>query len=60
MFVCLDPVGISVTAQTAQDISIIGWQWLSGRVLDSRPRGRGFQPHRLSTGSTQEDLSLFN
>ena len=21
-------------------------QWLSGRVLDSRPRGRGFQPHR--------------
>ena len=25
-----------------------GWgaQWLSGRVLDSRPRGRGFEPHR--------------
>ena len=23
-----------------------GAQWLSGRVLDSRPRGRGFQPHR--------------
>ena len=21
-------------------------QWLSGRVLDSRPRGRGFDPHR--------------
>ena len=21
-------------------------QWLSGRVLDSRLRGRGFQPHR--------------
>ena len=21
-------------------------QWLSGRVLDSRPRGRGFKPHR--------------
>ena len=21
-------------------------QWLSGRVLDSRPRGHGFQPHR--------------
>ena len=20
--------------------------WLSGRVLDSRPRGRGFKPHR--------------
>ena len=25
----------------------VGAQWLSGRVLDSRPRGRGFEPHRL-------------
>ena len=25
---------------------IRGAQWLSGRVLDSRPRGRGFEPHR--------------
>ena len=24
----------------------MGAQWLSGRVLDSRPRGRGFGPHR--------------
>ena len=23
-----------------------GAQWLSGRVLDSRPRGRGFEPHQ--------------
>ena len=23
-----------------------GMQWLSDRVLDSRPRGRGFEPHR--------------
>ena len=23
-----------------------GAQWLIGRVLDSRPRGRGFEPHR--------------
>ena len=23
-----------------------GAQWLSGRVHDSRPRGRGFEPHR--------------
>ena len=23
----------------------LGAQWLSGRVLDSRPRGRGFEPH---------------
>ena len=22
-----------------------GAQWLSGRVLDSKPRGRGFMPH---------------
>ena len=24
----------------------LGAQWLSGRVLDSRPRGHGFEPHR--------------
>ena len=23
-----------------------GAQWLSGRVVDSRPKGRGFEPHR--------------
>ena len=23
-----------------------GAQWLSGRVLDSIPKGRGFEPHR--------------
>ena len=27
-------------------LSCKGAQWLSGRVLDSRPRGRGFEPHR--------------
>ena len=26
--------------------AIEGAQWLSGRVLDSRPKGRGFEPHR--------------
>ena len=26
--------------------SMKGAQWLSGRVLDSRPKGRGFEPHR--------------
>ena len=29
--------------------SMIGWlgaQWLSGRVLDSRPKGPRFDPHR--------------
>ena len=24
---------------------VVGVQWLSGRVLDSRPKGRGFEPH---------------
>ena len=27
-------------------IHVRGGQWLSGRVLDSRPRGHGFEPHR--------------
>ena len=49
----------------------MGAQWLSGRVLDSRRRGRWFEPLRchcvvsmskthlslLSTGSTQDDQS---
>ena len=26
--------------------SFVGAQWLSGRVLDSRPKGHGFKPHR--------------
>ena len=29
-----------------RSIRLGGAQWLSGRVLDSRPRGRGFEPHR--------------
>ena len=51
-----------------------GVQRLSGRVLDSRLRGCGFEPHwhhcvvslnkthlsLLSTGSTQEDLTQHN
>ena len=27
----------------------MGAQWLSGKVLDSRPRGCGFKPHRRSS-----------
>ena len=26
--------------------TVQGAWWLSGRVLDSRPKGRGFEPHR--------------
>ena len=25
---------------------IVGAQWLSGRVLDPRPKGSGFEPHQ--------------
>ena len=28
------------------DKTLWGAQWLSGRVLDSRPRGRWFEPNR--------------
>ena len=51
------------------DIINEGVQWLSGRVLDLRPRGSGFKPHRrhwvkslsknINPGS-QEDPSLYN
>ena len=27
-------------------MTFLGAQWLSGRVLDSRLKGRGFKPHR--------------
>ena len=33
-------------AQTFNLLIHKGAQWLSGIVLDSRPRGRGFEPHR--------------
>ena len=29
-----------------QHDALMGAQWLSGRVLDSRPKGCGFEPHR--------------
>ena len=29
-----------------EHIHVVGAQWLSGRVLDSRPRDHGFEPHR--------------
>ena len=47
-----DPCVSSLSEKSVQhryicEISItnLGEQWLSGRVLDSRPRGRGFEPH---------------
>ena len=41
--------------------SISGTQWLNGRVLDSRPRGRGFEPqkrHCIVSLSKTYNLSL--
>ena len=35
-----------VKAQVKCHILNMGAQWLNGRVLDSRPKGRGFEPHR--------------
>ena len=44
------PIGLSAVCDcvTSWSYSLFfkGAQWLSGRVLDSRPRGRGFEPHR--------------
>ena len=35
-----------------------GAQWLSGRVLDLRPRGRGFEPHHCVVVFEQETFIL--
>ena len=35
----------TVSAIPLASTAIGGVQWLSGRVLDSRPRGHGFQSH---------------
>ena len=34
-------------------------QWFSGRVLDSRPRGRGFEPHRHHLCCVLEQDTLY-
>ena len=38
--------GLSVGVHVFNRSKLKGAQWLSGRVLDSRPKGRGFEPHR--------------
>ena len=67
-------VNLVYNRQTLYSIQKLGAQWLSRRVLDSRPRGCMLEPHRchcvvflskihwslLSTGSTQDDLSRHN
>ena len=39
------PVFFSESSCVAYQINE-GAQWLSGRVLDMRPKGHGFEPHR--------------
>ena len=34
------------TCLTSSTTNVVGAQWLSGRVSDSRPKGCGFEPHR--------------
>ena len=42
--------GLSLSDRTYHIVrnlmSQLGAQWLNGRVLDSRPRGHGLEPHR--------------
>ena len=44
-FICIATV-IQLCEHNKLTNGIQGAQWLSGRVLDSRPKGRGFEPHR--------------
>ena len=40
-------VAFTMKYSTTSDYKcFVGAQWLSGRVLDSRPKGCGFEPHR--------------
>ena len=42
-----DDINVVMSLKSSSDMyDVKGAQWLSGRVLDSRPRGRGFEPHR--------------
>ena len=38
-------IDIPLVVYRLSNITYLGAQWLSGRVLDSRLRGRGFEPH---------------
>ena len=50
LYVVIDAVGLLNVLIDAMGLLLItaskGAQWLSGRVLDSRPRGSGFEPYR--------------
>ena len=42
------------------EMHFLGAQWLSGRVLDSRPKGRGFEPHRIVCTISFHYIDAFN
>ena len=42
----LSSAAVVIGALRVKIIISEGAQWLSGKVLDSRPRGRGFEPHQ--------------
>ena len=39
-------VGLSMYCPVKTHVQTVQTQWLSGRVLDSKQRGCGFEPHR--------------
>ena len=39
-------IAVDLARKATKQTTGVGAQWLSCRVLDSRPRGRGFEPHR--------------
>ena len=39
-------------------ILYMGAQWLNGRVLDSRLRGSGFEPHRRHCVVSEQDTFI--
>ena len=55
---------LNLAFMCANTLDSKGVQWLSGRVLDSRPKGRGFEPNRrhcvvsLSKNITNTSKSL--
>ena len=40
------PLLITFAESLDPDQGSVGAQWLSGRVLDLRPKGSGFEPHQ--------------
>ena len=52
------PITLLFVHDDPQYPRFVGAQWLSGRVLDSRPRGRGFEPHwRLYVVSLSKNIN---